>query len=293
MKKALMLLTITLIVVCTLCPSSYVRVAAENDDKTKLHKVKNPIPDQYIVLFKTGVRGKDVDKFATKLAKDNNGRILYVYKFIKGFGVEMTENDAIKLSNDKDVEFVEENGPVRTTQSSCPNSSATLPGHYGVDRLDQRYVPRDGNYCPTRTGRGVNVFVIDTGIWPTHDDFKNPDGTSRAAVFYDAFGGDGLDCNNHGTFVASTVGGNLYGVAKEANIYGVKVFRGCNGGASGSDLLAIAAGVDAVSASGLPQKVINMSVEASGFYADSIDAAVRRAINIYGIPSLLPQVIAV
>ncbi len=73
----------------------------------------------------------------------------------------------------------------------------------------------------------------------------------------------------------------------------MKVFRGCNGGASGSDLLAVAAGVDAVSASGLPQKVINMSVEASGFYADSIDAAVRRAINIYGIPSLLPQVIAV
>jgi subtilisin family serine protease len=137
-------------------------------------------------------------------------------------------------------------------------------------------------YCPTRTGRGVNVFVIDTGIWPTHDDFKNPDGTSRAHVYADVTGGGGLDCNNHGTFVASTVGGNLYGVAKEANIYAIKVtpgFPSCSG--TPPNNAAVVGAIEAVEGSGLPQKIINISL--GNAVSTAIDTEVSRAINIYGI----------
>jgi subtilisin family serine protease len=135
--------------------------------------------------------------------------------------------------------------------------------------------------------------VIDTGIWPTHNDFKNPDGTSRANIFYDATlpVGDpryGIDCNNHGTFVASTIGGNRLGIAKEATIYAVKVtptnpappFGLCSG--SPSTNFKVVEGINAVEGSALPQKVINISL---GDNVDTaIDSAVAGAINTYGIP---------
>ncbi|MGI9105985.1 MAG: S8 family serine peptidase [Pyrinomonadaceae bacterium] len=84
--------------------------------------------------------------------------------------------------------------------------------------MDQRNLPRDGLYCPNRTGRGVNVYVLDTGIWPSHQDFGG-----RARVAYDAFlplghPNYGLDCHGHGTKVASTVGGNASGVARDVNL---------------------------------------------------------------------------
>src|SRR6266849_5709752 len=278
MKKSLVVLAVTFTILCVLSMSVFI-VKSEGSHDNKFRKAERSIPNQYVVMFKPNVHGKDVDKFAKRLAKDNNGKIQGVYEFIKAFGVQMSEKDAIKLSKDEDVLFVEENGLVSITQSSCPNSSAFAPGAYGVDRLDQRYLPRDGSYCPTRTGRGVNVFVLDTGIWPTHDDFKNSDGTSRARVFADVTGGNGLDCNNHGTFVASTVGGNVFGVAKEANTYGIKVTTGCTGDATFQHM---ADGINKVIASGLPQRVINISFGEP--VSSTIDNAVRNAINNYGIP---------
>ncbi|MFZ0751343.1 MAG: S8 family serine peptidase [Pyrinomonadaceae bacterium] len=277
MKRYLVILPLVIVVFALAYVSVPVEAGPENEKK--FFKAENAIPNEYVVVFKQGIRVKDVEKFAKKLAKDNKGRILSIHQWLKSFGVEITEKDAIKISKDENVEFVEENSLVSVAQSSCPNSSATLPGHYGVDRLDQRYLPRDGSYCPTRTGRGVNVFVIDTGIWPTHDDFKNPDGSSRAINYGDVTGGNGLDCNNHGTFVSSTVGGNLYGVAKEANIYSVKVTSGCGGSSSPNF---VSAGINAAINSGLPNKVINISI--NGSPSLTMDNAVRNAVNNYGIP---------
>ena len=136
MKKALIVAIAALVISFALSLSPVLPVKAGSD---KFRKVGKRIPNQYVVLFKKDVRGKEVDKFAKKLAKDNNGRILYTYEYVKGFAVEMTEKDAIKLSDDKDVEFVEENGEINLTQSSCPNSSAAaVTGGFGTDRLDQR-----------------------------------------------------------------------------------------------------------------------------------------------------------
>ena len=41
----------------------------------------------------------------------------------------------------------------------------------GLDRIDQRNLPLSGSYTYTRTGAGVNVYVIDTGIRRTHAQF--------------------------------------------------------------------------------------------------------------------------
>ena len=37
------------------------------------------------------------------------------------------------------------------------------------------------------SGAGVNVYVVDTGVWPTHNDFGN-----RAVAAYDAVGNNNV-----------------------------------------------------------------------------------------------------
>lgn len=61
---------------------------------------------------------------------------------------------------------------------------------WGLDRIDQRDLPLNNNYNPVQTGSGVTVYVIDTGIRPSHNEFGG-----RASVGYDAFGGSGIDDN--------------------------------------------------------------------------------------------------
>jgi hypothetical protein len=80
---------------------------------------------------------------------------------------------------------------------------------WGLDRIDQRNLPLSGTYTYDYTGTGVKAYIIDTGILYSHNDFGG-----RASFGYDAFGGNGSDCNGHGTHVAGTVGGTTWGVAK-------------------------------------------------------------------------------
>ncbi len=150
---------------------------------------------------------------------------------------------------------------------------------WGLDRTDQEARPLDEVYHHTRTGSGVAVYVIDTGIRGTHVDFGG-----RVALGYDAVtsGGDGWnDCNGHGTHVAGTVGGTTYGIAKAATLVPVRVL-GCNGSGTWSGVIA---GVDwvtqqhqAANADGAVRaSVANMSL--GGGANTSVDSAVRRSVD--------------
>ncbi|CAG8454090.1 20768_t:CDS:2 [Dentiscutata erythropus] len=111
---------------------------------------------------------------------------------------------------------------------------------YNLDRIDTARMKYDGFYTyPTSSGKEVNVYIMDTGVRMTHDEFK--DRVILGGVFCDECK-DGDDEYGHGTHVAGTVAGTTYGVAKLANIINVRV-----GDASGSiDFLAITKGVNYV-----------------------------------------------
>ena len=104
----------------------------------------------------------------------------------------MSAEDAERLSQDFRVKYVEEDGIVTAdaTQSNPP---------WGLDRIDQRSPPLNAIYTFNWTGAGVRAYVIDTGIRTAHTQFGG-----RAANVFDAFGGNGQDCNGHGTHVAGT-----------------------------------------------------------------------------------------
>lgn len=100
------------------------------------------------------------------------------------------------------------------------------PFDVGVQsRPDNWFLPSASNTAPdyhyNRTGRGVAIYVMDSGIRFDHIDFQGRDvGT---VYTYDGleYGGD-VDGPDHGTMAASCAAGNLHGIAKEATIYNVR-----------------------------------------------------------------------
>jgi subtilisin family serine protease len=190
------------------------------------------------------------------------GKLKHVYQnAINGFAAEMSEEDAERLSEDFRVKFVEEDA-VMTSDATQTNPP------WGLDRIDQRNRPLSGSYTYNFTGSGVRVYVIDTGIRTTHTQFGG-----RASNVFDAFGGNGADCNGHGTHVSGTVGGSTYGVAKSALLRGVRVLD-CNGSGSTSGVIA---GVDWVRQNRIDPAVANMSL--GGGASTALDNAVNNLSN--------------
>lgn len=94
----------------------------------------------------------------------------------------------------------------------------------------------------TRTGRGVRVAVLDTGL-----DLQHPDFAGRAIVSHSFIDGQGAqDGHDHGTHCAGTAVGAArppvlprYGVAPDADLYVGKVIADNGRGADGSSLAGI------------------------------------------------------
>jgi len=148
---------------------------------------------------------------------------------------------------------------------------------WGLDRVDQRTRPLNNFYEYHNNGEGVNAYVIDTGILPTHWEFQG-----RASAIYDAISGEGtigVDCNGHGSHVAGIIGGQTFGVAKNVNLLSVRVLN-CQGTGAWSDVIN---GVNFVTwhhaqpaQQGTPA-VANMSL--GGETNRAVDAAVRNSIR--------------
>ena len=252
--------------------------------KGELIRAERPIPNQYIVVFnaeslrgiETCERGDGEILPERNKASDTSVIASFIREFtvnyevsveqtygcaVQGFSANMSEEQALRMLQDPRVDYIEEDAEVfaDTTQFGAT---------WGLDRLDRRSLPLNGEFHYNSTGAGVHAYIIDTGIRPTHNEFSG-----RATANFDALGGNGIDCNGHGTHVAGTVGGETFGVAKDVTLHGVRVLN-CSGSGSNASVIA---GVNWVMANHINPSIANMSL--GGSASTTIDTAVNNAIN--------------
>lgn len=190
---------------------------------------------------------------------------------LTGFAGRMTEAQALALSHDPSVRWVEQD------QAVVLHATQTNPD-WGLDRVDQRNRGLSGTYEYATAAPGVNVYVIDSGIRASHNDFGG-----RVKPGFSVFSdNDGrYDCNGHGTHVAGLAGGAIYGVAKGVSLYPARV-HDCSGGGS---VPYVVEGIDWAAEHYLSrqpfdeQGVANMSLGTDGGPSPSLDTAVQNAIS--------------
>lgn len=244
-------------------------VVCPQSSNSKLLKAENSVYGRYIVLFNAKYESQVTSSFAAAsrandLAAAYGASVDRTYSSaLKGFSAVMSAEQARRMSNDSRIKLIE---PDRIVDVSSQQTGAP----WNLDRIDQRALPWDSIYNYAGAGAGVHVYILDTGIRTTHQEFGG-----RASVAYDVIGDgqNGNDCNGHGTHVAGIVGGSTWGVAKQASLHAVRVIP-----CSGSGLLSgVLAGVDWVTANHLSPAVANISATAQGSSL-SLEAAINNSI---------------
>ncbi|MGH3861907.1 S8 family serine peptidase [Actinokineospora sp.] len=207
------------------------------------------VPDRYIVVFKDdSVSRASVSAKANDLAGKHGGQVKFTYdSILRGFSVSMKESQALALAKNPMVKYVEQ--AVYTTVADTQQNPT-----WGLDRIDQRDLPLNQTFnYPTDPGKGVHVYVLDSGLNAAHQEF-----TGRVAAGYDFIDNDSTpqDCHGHGTHVAGTATGSTYGVAKKATLHPVRILN-CQGGGSSDQILG---GMNWVKNNGIKPAVVNFSV---------------------------------
>jgi len=199
-------------------------VAAAPLLRAPLHESGDIIPGSYLIVAK---KGADVSAFRSLATSVGVERIWDIKDEFFGFSGKFSDEivESIRLRTDL-VDFVERDQIMRTS------ARQTNPPSWGLGASSSASATNPGYYdYPNHAGAGVNVYIIDTGIRCTHNDFGN------RCEWGARFGNGGEDDGNgHGTHCAGTAAGTSYGIAKSANLIAVGVL-GPTGSGSTADVV--------------------------------------------------------
>ncbi|MFG1609910.1 ricin-type beta-trefoil lectin domain protein [Actinoplanes sp. NPDC049265] len=259
----LSLLALPLLVLTTAAGVPQHPVAAPMPSESKGEEPGGPdagdvIPGRYIVTVKASAADK-IRSDARDLAADYDGRLGDVWTAaLHGFSMQLSAAHAGRLGRDPRVVSVRPDVVVTTAGTQSDPS-------WSLDRIDQPAGPLSGTYDYDNDGSGAHIYVFDSGVRTTHEEFAGRIGAGPP-------GTDHNDCGGHGTAVAGAAAGTVYGVAKKAVVHPVRVI-GCDGAGAAADALTA---IDWVTGSAPRPAVVNMSWITGP--QDSLDNAIRASI---------------
>jgi subtilisin family serine protease len=236
------------------------------------------VPDEYIVVMKPGFQvGQNRESLRGEVAA-LGGQVLSVYDvLLNGFAAKLPPQALNALRRNPNVDFIEPNQVITLEGVEVAQAEVGLLGTqtdptWGLDRVDQRNLPLDDVYQYDNLANSVHIYVIDTGLRTTHQEFAGRVLEGRNFSSDDRT--DIEDCNGHGTHVTGTIAGTTYGVAKGALIHPVRVF-GCSGSTTSTIILDALTWI--INHLQKPA-VVNMSL--GGGSSPTLDWAVNNLINL-------------
>ncbi|KAH6908932.1 peptidase S8/S53 domain-containing protein [Coprinopsis sp. MPI-PUGE-AT-0042] len=183
----------------------------------------------YIVTLKDSVsKGAALSKLqaARRASRVVDTKIQEWDHAIHGFATQLTDSEVTALRQSSGVVDIEEDGIVHAyaTQTNAP---------WGIARLSSKTpLPSQNTAALNYTfiydnpaGGGVDIYVLDTGVRATHQEFD-----TRVITAPPFVGSSPVDGNGHGTHIAGTAAGSRVGVAKAATIISVKVLSDSGSG---------------------------------------------------------------
>lgn len=263
---------------------------------------QNAVANEYIVALPADTPGDRVDAIASVLARDYGLKIIRTFHdALSGFHCRATARAARRLSKDARVVFVEENYtmPVTSPPPAPVQSEADPPtrpwGRHRITHRDRITSSTTLSPQPLSDGKGIVAYIFDTGVLRAHEEFDNPgEETDKPRVQdgHDTFTSPQdqqpptdpcgrIFSAEHGTSVASLLGGKTLGVAPAVTIVPVRV-SDCGGHHS---LDRVVAGIDWILKDDLKTHphfrgaVLNMSFEQPPEVNPSFKAALQRAAD--------------
>jgi len=252
------------------------------------------IPHEFVTVFKKTASDAAIQGHMEQVKAVEGSKILFEYNFgsFRGYSVRLPVTNTDKdfaFFQGEEVDYYEPNQvysvnlPAAARLHAKKNVSANADCNvqreatWGLVRIAQDELNINGLYpwSPAADGRGVSVYVIDTGIYLENQEFQG-----RAVWGFDAVESPSPenDPNGHGTHCAGTVMSAAYGVSKTATAIAVRVL-----GASGSGSTAgVIAGVQYVAQDGAGKKSV-ASMSLGGGFSPAMNQAVAEGVAA-GIP---------
>jgi subtilisin family serine protease len=149
-------------------------------------------PNEYVVLLKETDASHTANLVGNLFQNDLFASAKLLHEYSYGFAAEMNEAAVEYVRSLPEVELVEEN------KIFTINAEQANPPSWGLPRVSQRLFNEPNVYrYPETAGAGVDVYVIDTGVYIQHKEFEG-----RASFGFSAVASEGnVDGNGHGIFL--------------------------------------------------------------------------------------------
>lgn len=272
-------------------------------------KGSRPIKNRYIIVLRRNILGiQSIQQqmhiwLEGKISAYPRSSIIHHYESIGAYAVHAEPALLDEIRQRAEVDYVEKDTLVHIWDQIRKSHLIPMGRHkkdvekkrntigvliqanapWGLSRISKqrrqaRFSANSYTY-PKNAGLGVDVYVIDTGIYVKHTEFE---GRARWGITIPKKDFD-IDANGHGTHCAGIIAGKTFGVAKQANVIAVKVLRS-NGFGTNSDVIK---GIEWVIKQhrnfviSERKSIINMSLGGSRSFA--LDLISQHAIKL-GIP---------